>query len=45
MSVAVRVWLPMVCKVAVNIPVPAVKVESTGKTAWESVLVKCTVPE
>ena len=43
-SVAVRVWLPRVLRVAENVPVPAVRVEFAGKVAAPSVLVKCTVP-
>jgi hypothetical protein len=43
-SVAVIVWLPAVFSVAESVPVPLVKVELEGKTAWPSVLVKCTDP-
>ena len=43
-SVAVRVWLPRVLRVAENVPVPPVSVEFAGKVAAPSVLVKCTVP-
>ena len=45
-SVAVIVCVPppTVSSVAENLAVPAVKVESAGKVAWLSVLVKCTVP-
>ena len=44
-SVAVTVWLPAVLRVAGNVPDPLVSVEFAGREAWESVLVKCTVPE
>ena len=43
-SAAVRVWLPVVFRVAVKVPVPLVKVAFAGSTAWASLLVKCTVP-
>ena len=43
-SVAVRVWLPAVRKVALNVPTPLLSVLSDGGTAWPSLLVKCTVP-
>ena len=43
-SVALMVLLPTVFNVALNVPVPFVSVESTGKVALPSVLVKCTVP-
>src|SRR5438067_1830870 len=33
-----------VFKVALNVPLPLVSVESAGSTAWPSLLVKCTVP-
>ena len=35
----------MVFSVAEKVAVPFVSVEFAGKTAWLSVLVKCTVPE
>jgi hypothetical protein len=38
------VRLPEVFSVAENVPVPLVKVESPGKLAARSVLVKCTTP-
>ena len=44
-SVAVTVWLPVVFSVAEKVPVPFVSAEFAGRTAWLSVLVKCTVPE
>ena len=43
-SVAVRVWLPALRKVALNVPTPLLSVLSDGGTAWPSLLVKCTVP-
>ena len=43
-SVAVIVWLPVVFNVAKNEPVPPLSVLFVGSTAWESELVKCTVP-
>ena len=43
-SVAVIVWPPAVFSVAEKVPVPLVKVESAGKVAAPSVLVKCIVP-
>ena len=43
-SLAVIVWLPAVFSVAGKLPVPLVSVEFAGRTAWLSVLVKCTVP-
>ena len=43
-SVAVIVWLPVVFRVAENVPVPLDSVEFAGSTACASVLVKCTVP-
>jgi hypothetical protein len=43
-SVAVIVRLPAVFKVAVNVLVPFVSVESAGSVAAPSLLVKCTVP-
>ena len=39
-SVALMVWLPTVFSVAEKLPVPFVSIESGGKTAWLSVLVK-----
>ena len=44
-SVAVIAWVPAVFRVALNEPVPLVSVVSAGRTAWLSLLVKCTVPE
>ncbi len=44
-SVAVMVWLPTVFSVAGKVPVPFVSVVLAGRTAWLSVLEKCTVPE
>jgi len=44
-SVAVIVRAPAVFKVALNVPVPLVRVELAGKTPWVSVPVKWTVPE
>ena len=44
LSVAVMDCVPAVFKVAVNELVPLVKVESAGKAAKLSLLVKCTVP-
>ena len=43
-SVPVMVWAPEVFKVALNVPLPLVSVPLAGRTAWASVLVKCTVP-
>jgi predicted RNA-binding protein with TRAM domain len=43
-SVAVIVRFPAVFSVAENVPTPFVNVESAGKVAEPSVLVKCTVP-
>ena len=43
-SVAVSVWLPVVFKVAENVPAPLVKVAFAGSTACPSLLVKCAVP-
>ena len=43
-SFAVRVWLPAVLSVAEKVPMPLVNVESAGRVAAPSVLVKCTVP-
>ena len=43
-SVAVSAWLPAVLRVALKVPVPFVSVLSLGRTAWPSLLVKCTVP-
>jgi hypothetical protein len=42
-SVAVIVWLPVVCSVAANVPVPLVNVASAGSDADPSVLVKCVL--
>ena len=39
-SVAVMVWLPAVCRVAEKVPVPLVSVESAGRLAAPSELVK-----
>jgi hypothetical protein len=44
-SVAVIVWLPTVFSVAEKLPIPFVSIEFADRTAWLSVLVKCTVPE
>ena len=44
-SMAVRVWLPKVCKVALKTPTPPVKVLAGGNVAALSLLVKPTVPE
>jgi hypothetical protein len=44
-SVAVMVCTPGVFRVAEEFPTPFVSFESAGRTAWPSVLVKCTVPE
>src|ERR1700691_527844 len=41
-SVAVMVWLPFVDKVTGKCPAPFVSVESGGRAAAASVLVKCT---
>jgi len=43
-SVAVIVCAAVVFRVALNVPVPLVKVESAGNTALPSVPAKCTVP-
>ena len=43
-SVAVRVWLPAVFKVALKVPAPLVSVLLPGRLAWPSVLVNYTVP-
>ena len=43
-SVAVMVWFPMVCRVAESVPTPLINVESAGKAAAPSLLVKCTAP-
>ena len=43
-SVAVMVCGPAVFRVALNVPTPLVNVESAGRAAAPSVLVKCTVP-
>jgi hypothetical protein len=43
-SVAVSVWGPAVCRVALKVPVPAVKVLLAGRLAVPSLLVKWTVP-
>ena len=44
LSFAVMVLFPVVTKVAWKVPVPLISVESAGSFAFESVLVKCTVP-
>src|SRR6516225_3879488 len=44
-SVAVIDCVPTVLRVALKEPVPLVSVESAGRVAWPSLLVKCTVPE
>jgi len=43
-SVAARVGLPDVLRVALNDPVPALNAESAGRVARPSLLVKWTVP-
>jgi hypothetical protein len=43
-SVAVTVWVPAVFNVPEKVPVPFVKLEFAGSTAWPSVLVKLTIP-
>ena len=43
-SVAETNWLPAVFSVTEKVFDPSVSVESAGKTAWLSPLVKCTVP-
>ena len=43
-SVAVSVWLPAVCRVALKTPTLLVKVASAGKVAAASLLLKWTVP-
>ena len=43
-SAAVIDWLPLVFSVALNEPVPLVSVESVGRLAAPSELVKWTVP-
>ena len=43
-SVAVIVWLPVVLRVALKVPVPAVRVVLAGSVAAPSLLVKWTVP-
>src|SRR2546430_10715946 len=43
-SLAVIVWLPLVFRVALKVPVPLVKVLLAGGTAAPSPLVKGTVP-
>jgi hypothetical protein len=44
LSVAVIVWGPKLLRVAVNVPVPLVRVVSAGRIAAPAVLVKWTVP-
>jgi len=39
-SVAVMCWVPAVFSVALKVPVPLVRVELAGRTAWPSLLVK-----
>ncbi len=43
-SVAIIVWAPAVFRVALNVPVPALRGASGGSLASGSELVKCTVP-
>src|SRR5476651_1879328 len=43
-SVPVMVWLPGVCSVALNVPVPFVNVELLGNPASPSLAEKVTVP-
>src|SRR5689334_11829125 len=43
-SVAVRVWLPPLSRVALKLPVPEASVEFAGNCAMLSVLENCTVP-
>ena len=43
-SVAVRVWLPAVLRVAVKVPAPLVRVALTGSTACPWLQLKRTVP-
>ena len=43
-SAAVSVSVPGVLNVALNVPAPWVRVESAGRLAWPSLLVKWTVP-
>ena len=43
-SVALIDWLPAVTSVTEKLPAPSVSIESTGRLALRSVLVKCTVP-
>ena len=43
-SYASSVWLPAVPRVALKIPIPAVKVLSAGSVALGSELIKWTVP-
>ena len=43
-SVAVMVWVPVVCNVVEKVPIPSVSVEFAGSVAFASVLEKCTVP-
>jgi hypothetical protein len=44
-SVPVIVCPPALFSVAEKVLVPFASVELAGRTAWPSVLVKCTVPE
>src|ERR1051326_4693814 len=43
-SVAMRLWLPGVFKVAERVAAPLIRVASAGSTAMASELVKCTGP-
>ena len=44
-SVAVTLCVPAVFSVTEKVPAPLVNVESAGRTACASLLVKCAVPE
>ena len=44
-SVTVTVWLPAVFKVALNVPLPLVRVLLAGRLAAPSLLLKWTVPK
>ncbi len=43
-SVPVMVCVPVVCSVALKLPVPLLRPASAGRVAEPSELVKCTVP-
>ena len=43
-SVAVTDCVPAVLRVTSKVPTPLASVASAGRTAWPSLLVKCTVP-